>query len=85
MLEVEREVLGPGKEGCIRLAELIVGNGLIGEGLLYVLERFSRSFDNFIIDLEARSHCVDHLLNKLRVGLEVITSLLRGSIRIHVD
>ena len=65
MLEVEGEVLGPGKEGRIRLAELVVGKGLIGEGLLNVLERFSRSFDNIIIDLEARSHCVDHLLSKM--------------------
>ena len=85
MLEVEGEVLGPGKEGRIRLAELVVGKGLIGEGLLNVLERFSRSFDYIIIDLEARSHCVDHLLSQMRVGLEVISSLLRGSISIHVD
>ena len=65
MLEVEGEVLGPGKEGGIRLAELVVGKGLIGEGLLNVLERFSRSFDYIIIDLEARSHCVDHLLSQM--------------------
>ena len=85
MLQEEWEILCPGKKCCVWLAELVVGKGLIGEGLLNVLERFSRSFDNIIIDLEAGSHCVDHLLSQMRVGLEVITSLLRGSISIHVD
>jgi len=38
VLEVEGEVLGPGKKGCVWLTELVVGKGLIGEGLLNVLE-----------------------------------------------
>lgn len=75
MLEVEREVLCPCKKCGIWLAELVVRNRLIGEGLLNVLELISLFFNNIIIGFEASCHSVDHFLDKSRVALEVSSSL----------
>jgi hypothetical protein len=63
MLKVEREVLGPCQEGGIWLTELVVRQGLIGEGLLNVLELISLSFNNIIVGFEVSSHGIDHFLD----------------------
>lgn len=85
MLEIEGEVLSPSKESGIRLAELVIIKRLVCEGLLNVLKRLSLSFYNFIVDLKISGHRIDHLLDKMRVLLEVFASLRNLRDVFHVD
>lgn len=82
MLNVERVVLGPGKQGGVGLACFVVCLGGISESFLHITQCFLVLIGYLAVTLERNLEGTDHGLNAMRVGLDGLKNFILC--RIHL-
>ena len=76
VLGIEGVVLGPGEEGRVGLAGLVLGLCAIGEGLLHVAEGLLVPIGYLAVTLERNLEGTNHSLDAVGVGVDGLKNVI---------
>jgi hypothetical protein len=76
VLDVERVVLGPGKEGGVGLARSVFSVSAISEGFLHITQGFLVLIRDLAVTLERNLEGADHSLDAMGVRVDGLKNFI---------